>query len=716
MALIPDSQLPSDLGAAAASVPPEPAEQTVTDTRVLPNGANAPAENFQAARDEQVLNELNAQKQVQQQVIEEEDNKAATTPFRMALIGHRPKDLLTDEQKAAAHIGDLYDYTDEHNGGYAVLHDQLKQQIATQLKDHRQVECHSGMALGMDTVWAHAIVNARQEYGRDRVKFVADIPCGKQESMWRSKDSQARYRNLLSEADTVNIYDVVTADEADHRTRNQQVFKAMMDRDRGLVQNSDLVLAVYNDAYKSPDSPHYHKGSTFATLKDAYLSKKKIMFIDPAKAFENAPERKDAHQIFNYDYNRQVVIPFDLKNPTLYERDQANNVAKRPFAFNLVNAQAPTVEKTAVKTASPRKKEAQAALAELQINYAKLYTSKNRRLVLVTPYTRADFDQAGVSRPAVTNYVLRNEKQTESHQTTMTLTNFNKLMKSTKNEAYMLDQDAPDGVVLSTYRGDKPIPIKARFQGYRRDEAGKFVPSNEAEIKSTYPDQHLYYAIVSKDAAPSDKELVVAPVKPAAKNSKTPITRTVEQDNSYKELFIEQAYLQMSRNNNPYVSFVPRNRADVQQEDAGEYPINTKYRDHNGETRIMHNSYVNLHWFNEMMRVSGNPDYMIDQNNLHAGTVIGKDDSVPLRARVKLMTKDNQTGNWRALTVNDDPNAVKTKRLLPNTVLKTEFPDFDREQQRELRAEQIKQARQAKDKAADRDLSDDEVMAENVPF
>ena len=716
MALIPDSQLPSDLGAAVAPVPPEPAEQTVTDDRVLPNGANAPVENLQEASDEQALNELDVQKQVQEQTIEDEDKKEEAAPFRMALTGHRPKDLLTDEQKTAAHTGNLYDYTDEHNGGYAVLHDQLKQQIATQLKDHRQVECHSGMALGVDTVWAHAIVNARKEYGRDRVKFVADVPCGKQESMWRSKDSQARYRNLLSEADTVNVYDVVTADEKDPRTRSRQVFKAMMDRDHGLVQNSDMLLAVYNDAYKSPESPHYHKGGTFATLKDAYKAKKKIVFIDPAKAFENAPERKDAKQIFNYDYNRQVVIPFDAKNPTLYERDQATNVTKRPFVFNLVNSQAPTIEKTAAKTASPRKKEAQAKLEELQINYAKLYTSKDRRLVLVTPYTRADFDKSGASRPAITNYALRNGKQTKSHQTTMTLTNFNKLMKSTKNEDYMIDKDAPDDVILSTYRGDKPIPVKARFQGYRRDENHKFVPSNEAEIKSKYPDQHLYYAIVSKDAAPSDKELVVAPVKSAVKTGETPTTRTVEQDNSYKELFIEQAYLQMSKSNNPYVSFVPRNRIDVQQEEAGEYPINTKYRDHNGETRIMHNSYVNLHWFNEMMKVSGNPDYIIDQNNLHAGTVIGKEDSVPLRARVKLMTKDSKTGNWRALTVNDDPKAVKTKRLLPNTVLKTEFPDFDREKQRELRAEQVEQAKRDKDKAADRGLSDDELMAEDVPF
>ena len=79
----------------------------------------------------------------------------------ISLTGHRPDKLAG------------YDMTNDY---YNRLRQRLIRIIERSLAQYPTVECHSGMALGADTVWAEAIIACRDKYGKDRVPFVAEIP------------------------------------------------------------------------------------------------------------------------------------------------------------------------------------------------------------------------------------------------------------------------------------------------------------------------------------------------------------------------------------------------------------------------------------------------------------------------------------------------------------------------------------------------------------
>ena len=59
---------------------------------------------------------------------------------------------------------------------YTRLRNRLIAIIERSLAKYDIVECHSGMALGADIVWAQAIVYCKEKYGSDKIKFVAEIP------------------------------------------------------------------------------------------------------------------------------------------------------------------------------------------------------------------------------------------------------------------------------------------------------------------------------------------------------------------------------------------------------------------------------------------------------------------------------------------------------------------------------------------------------------
>lgn len=171
------------------------------------------------------------------------DTGAKTHDYSISLTGHRPDKLWG------------YNLSNYH---YKLLFNKLLRIIDNELNNHAIVNCHSGMALGADTVWAYAILSRKKKYP-NRVNFIVDIPFNNQSSKW-SIDDQHRYSELMSKADDRNIY-------SDNYTNY-----CMMKRNRGLVDNADLLIAIY-------DTGH---GGTFNTIKYARSKNKRIITINPA--------------------------------------------------------------------------------------------------------------------------------------------------------------------------------------------------------------------------------------------------------------------------------------------------------------------------------------------------------------------------------------------------------------------------------------------------
>lgn len=140
----------------------------------------------------------------------------------IALNGHRPTKL------------DGYDLSTPF---YARLRAELMR-IATDAvtDDKGMVSLHSGMALGVDTVWAEVICAVRRDFP-DRVRFVAHVPTPQQPDRWPAA-SQEHYRELLAAADEVRIYG------------NEYTPSVMQTRNRGMIDATQVLIAVYDGSGK----------------------------------------------------------------------------------------------------------------------------------------------------------------------------------------------------------------------------------------------------------------------------------------------------------------------------------------------------------------------------------------------------------------------------------------------------------------------------------
>ena len=132
----------------------------------------------------------------------------------------------------------------------------MAQQIG-ELINSGVTEFLSGMALGAD-IWGAEIVLAFRE-SNPRIKLTAFIPCETQADKW-SAEQRERYFSILAECDEV-VY------ISRHYTPS-----CMFERNRYLVENSDVLLAVYNGC---------SKGGTVYTVKYARSMGKEIRIIDP---------------------------------------------------------------------------------------------------------------------------------------------------------------------------------------------------------------------------------------------------------------------------------------------------------------------------------------------------------------------------------------------------------------------------------------------------
>lgn len=131
--------------------------------------------------------------------------------------------------------------------------ERLYQRIVEMIKQGAEL-FFSGMALGIDTYAAEAVLKARKDH--PDIQLIAVIPCPEQDSQW-SDAQQKHYRDILSQCDQII-------------TVSPQYDKGCMHRrNRTLVEMCDYLFAVYDGK----------PGGTEYTIKYAHkLGRPVIMF------------------------------------------------------------------------------------------------------------------------------------------------------------------------------------------------------------------------------------------------------------------------------------------------------------------------------------------------------------------------------------------------------------------------------------------------------
>lgn len=89
-----------------------------------------------------------------------------------------------------------------------------------------------GMALGFDLICAKTVLKLKEKY--QDIKLVGVLPCKTQPQKWKEKDKKL-YESLLKQADSVRcLYEKYIG------------AKCMHERNRYMVSNSSLVIALFN--------------------------------------------------------------------------------------------------------------------------------------------------------------------------------------------------------------------------------------------------------------------------------------------------------------------------------------------------------------------------------------------------------------------------------------------------------------------------------------
>lgn len=158
--------------------------------------------------------------------------------MNICVTGHRPHKLYG------------YDLSD-------IRWQNLKEQFKRMLIEEDCTEAISGMALGVDTVFALAVLELKEE-GRD-IKLHCAIPCRNHSSKWYA-ESKKLYDDILSKADIVTLV-------------SDQPYAPylMQKRNEFIVDHSDAVIAVWDG---SPSG-------TANCVNYAMKNNKKIYRINP---------------------------------------------------------------------------------------------------------------------------------------------------------------------------------------------------------------------------------------------------------------------------------------------------------------------------------------------------------------------------------------------------------------------------------------------------
>lgn len=135
----------------------------------------------------------------------------------------------------------------------------LKARLYNQIKalaERGALEFYSGMALGVDTWAAEAVLEVKKEF--PQISLNAVIPCPEQADRWSAED-KARYQKLLTQCSKKFTI-------SPHYAKG-----CMMKRNKALVQFCDLLIAVFDG----------HSGGTMQTVNLARAVRKDIIIIPP---------------------------------------------------------------------------------------------------------------------------------------------------------------------------------------------------------------------------------------------------------------------------------------------------------------------------------------------------------------------------------------------------------------------------------------------------
>ena len=114
----------------------------------------------------------------------------------------------------------------------------------------------SGMALGFDIISAETVLSLKQDY--PQIKLIEALPCKNQSDKWKACQIE-RYNKVLSQCDSVRcLYDNYND-------------KCMLERNDYMVNNSSLVIALYNG----------QGGGTGYTIRKAKESGVEVVIIKP---------------------------------------------------------------------------------------------------------------------------------------------------------------------------------------------------------------------------------------------------------------------------------------------------------------------------------------------------------------------------------------------------------------------------------------------------
>lgn len=133
--------------------------------------------------------------------------------MKICVTGHRPNKLYG------------YDLSDSR-------WQQLKEQFKEILRENNCDEAITGMALGIDTIFALAVLELR-ESGYP-IKLHCAIPCKKQDKFW-PEENRILYKTILENADTVKLV-------------SNEEYKpwVMQKRNEYMVDLADKVIAVWD--------------------------------------------------------------------------------------------------------------------------------------------------------------------------------------------------------------------------------------------------------------------------------------------------------------------------------------------------------------------------------------------------------------------------------------------------------------------------------------
>lgn len=146
----------------------------------------------------------------------------------ISLIGHRPNAL-------AGYDLDI--------PFYRQLQKELVQYIKQTSLSNDVVRCHTGMSLGSDTIWALAVLDAKQDCTiQADIQLIAHIPYLSQPDTWFDKKDKLRWKHITTHADKV----IVTTDILHHPVEKQHMSRAIQQTHQELIDCCDILLAIYN--------------------------------------------------------------------------------------------------------------------------------------------------------------------------------------------------------------------------------------------------------------------------------------------------------------------------------------------------------------------------------------------------------------------------------------------------------------------------------------